>query len=94
MKQFNPYRNIRIKAMIMGLPLSFFAVQMTAVIGSLLVVIFSFSLSMIVGVVAFNVKLFAGLNLFTKYPKLLHFKKVFPEAIRMKKNSGLRYEEY
>lgn len=78
----------------MGLPLSFFAVQMTAVIGSLLVVIFSFSLWMILGVVALNVKLFAGLSLITRHPKLLHFKKVFPDTIRLKKTSGLHYEEY
>ena len=44
MKKFIPYKNIRKRAMILGLPLSFFALQMISVIASLMLIIFSFSL--------------------------------------------------
>lgn len=93
MKQFTPYKNIRKRAMIMGLPLSLFALQMISVIGSLLVIIFSFSLWVIVSVIVINVKLFALLLHITKRPGLLRFKKVFPKSISNKKNTKLSYEE-
>ncbi len=48
MKTFIPYKNIRKRAMILGLPLALFALQMISVIASLLLIIFSFSLGMIV----------------------------------------------
>lgn len=93
MKQFTPYKNIRKRAMIMGLPLSLFALQMISVIGSLLAIIFSFGLWVIVSVIAINVKLFALLLHITKHPGLLHFKRVFPKSLSNKKNTKLSYEE-
>tara|TARA_R110002111_G_scaffold20335_7_gene48668 strand:- start:1194 stop:1493 length:300 start_codon:yes stop_codon:yes gene_type:complete len=93
MKKFEIYKNIRKRAVIMGLPIALFALMMTAVIGSLLFVIFSFSFSVIIGVFAFNGALYIGLTHFTRNPSLLHFKKVFPQAISNKKQSALKYED-
>lgn len=93
MKRFEPYKNIRKGAMIMGLPLSLFALQMISVIGSLLVIIFSFSLGVIVSVLAFNAKLFIALTHITKHPGMLRLKKVFPLTLSNKKHSSLSYEE-
>lgn len=93
MKKFEPYKNIRKRAMIMGLPLSLFALQMISVIGSLLVIIFSFSLGVIVSVLAFNAKLFVALTHIIKHPGLLLFKKVFPKTLSSKKQTDLHYEE-
>lgn len=93
MKRFEVYKHIRKRAMIMGLPIALFALMMTAVIGSLLFVIFSFSFSVIIGVFLFNAKLYIVLTHLIKNPSLLHFKKVFPQTISNKKESRLGYEE-
>ena len=93
MKKFEVYKNIRKRAMIMGLPISLFALMMTSVIGSLLLIIFSFSFSVIIIVFVFNAVLYIALTHITKNPALLHFKKVFPQTISNKKGSQLHYEE-
>lgn len=92
MKKFEPYKNIRKRAMIMGLPISLFALQMISVIGSLLVIIFSFSLKVIVSVFIWNGTLYIALNRIISHPELLHLKKVFPLTISNKKQSSL-YDE-
>lgn len=91
MKKFEIYKNIRKRAVIMGLPISLFALMMTAVIGSLLFIIFSFSFLVIIGVFVFNAALYIALTHFTKNPSLLHFQRVFPKAISNKKTSPLYY---
>ena len=78
--------------MIMGLPISLFALMVTAVIGSLLVIIFSFSFSVIIGAFLFDAIVYVALTHFTKHPTLLHFKNVFPPIISNKKQSHLNYE--
>jgi hypothetical protein len=93
MKRFEVYKNIRKRAVIMGLPISLFALMMTSVIGSLLFIIFSFSFSIIISVFVFNAVLYVALTHITKNPALLHFKKVFPQTISNKKQSRLLYEE-
>lgn len=93
MKRFEIYKNIRKRAVIMGLPISLFALMMTAVIGSLLFIIFSFSLSVIIGVFVFNGGLYIALTHISKNPSLWHFKKVFPDTISNKKRTLLYYEE-
>ncbi|RNL90118.1 hypothetical protein ED312_06750 [Sinomicrobium pectinilyticum] len=93
MKQFEPYKNIRKRAMVLGLPLPFFALQMISVIGSLLVIIFSFSLGVIVSVLLWNMMLYTALGRIISHPELLHLKKVFPQTISNKKLSHLSYEE-
>jgi len=100
MKKFEIYKNIRKCAVIMGLPISLFALMMVAVIGSLLFIIFSFSFTVIMLVFLFNATLYIALTHITKNPALLHFKKVFPKTISNKKpcladrqESQLYYEE-
>lgn len=93
MKRFEVYKNIRKRAMIMGLPISLFALMMTAVIGSLLFIIFSFSFVVIISVIAFNAALYVALTQFARNPQILNFKKVFPQTISIKKDSGLFYED-
>ena len=46
----------------MGLPLMMFALQMTSVIGSLMFIIFSFSLGAIISAIIFNILLFVCLS--------------------------------
>ena len=92
MKKYEVYKNIRKRAVIMGLPISLFALMMTAVIGSLLFIIFSFSFVVIISAVVFNGTLYVALTRFSRNTALLHFKKVFPQAISNKKLSRLFYE--
>jgi len=77
----------------MGLPISLFALMMTVVIGSLLFIIFSFSLAVIISVLLLNGVLYIALTHITKNPALMHIKKVFPQTISNKKGSRLHYEE-
>ncbi|MEG9328968.1 hypothetical protein V6B16_13565 [Salinimicrobium catena] len=92
MKRYEVYRNIRKKALIYGLPIAFFALMMLVIIGSLLVVIFSFSLGMIVSVVSLNLMVYFLLVRFAANPQLLNFRSVFPKMISNKKSTGLSYE--
>ncbi len=79
--------------MIWGLPVSLFAVMMMAVIGSLLVVIFSFSFAVIISVVVLNSVLYIGLTRVSSNPQLLHYSKVFPKMITFKRSSNIHYEQ-
>lgn len=92
MKKFEVYRNIRQQAMIFGLPISLFAIMMICIIASLLVIIFSFSVGMIVGVVILNTSLYIGLTRFAHKTHFLQFSKVFPGIISNKKVTILDYE--
>jgi tellurite resistance protein TehA-like permease len=93
MRTFQIYRNIRKRALIFGLPVSLFALQMAAVIGSLLMVIFSFSLLLVMAAIAINLMLYIMLLKLTHQPQILHIQKVFPTAISNKKTSVLHYED-
>ena len=93
MKRFEVYKHIRRKALIMGLPISLFALMMLGVIGSLLYIIFSFSFFGILIVFALNAFAYVVLTHITNNPALLHFQKVFPKSISNKKGSCLCYEE-
>ena len=92
MKKYEVYKNIRKRAMIFGLPVSLFALMMIAVIGSLLIIIFSFGLGIIICVILANALLYIGLTKFSKNQHWLHFAKVFPKSISNKKTSVLYYE--
>ncbi|MDF0706963.1 hypothetical protein [Flagellimonas okinawensis] len=91
MKKYEVYRNIRKRAMIMGMPISLFALMMASVISSLLVIIFSFSLGVIVALLLFNALLFGALAQWAKNPQLITIQKVFPHTISNKKLSPLFY---
>lgn len=58
MKSYSIYRNIRSSARIFGLSVGSFAIQMTSVIASLLIIIFSFSLLSILLLPAWNMGLY------------------------------------
>lgn len=93
MKRFEVYKNIRKRAMIFGLPVSLFALQMVSVVASLLVIIFSFSFGIIIGAIAFNAILFVALTRMASNPQLLQTTNTFPKSISNKRNSGFDYEE-
>lgn len=92
MKRFEVYKNIRKRAVIFGLPISLFAVMMIAIIASLLVIIFSFSFGVIIGVLVLNSVLYIALTRVTNNPQLFQMAKTFPKSISNKRNSGLDYE--
>lgn len=84
MKSYSVYTHIRKRAMILGLPMTFFALQMVAVIGSLLIIIFSFQLSVIVGLLLFNVLLYGALGQWVKRPFRWLGPSLFPHTISNK----------
>ena len=93
MKRFEVYKNIRKRAMIFGLPISLFALMMVSILASLLIVIFSFSFVVIIGVLVFNASLYVVLIKITNTPQILTFSKVFPSIISNKKSTNLHYEK-
>lgn len=92
MKRYEVYRNIRKKALIYGLPMAFFALMMLFILGSLLAIIFSFSLGMIISVVCLNLVIYFLLIRIAANRQLLIFRTVFPKMISNKKTTGLYYE--
>lgn len=93
MKHFEPYRNIRKQAMVLGLPLSYFALLMVSVIASLLVVIFSFGLGVIVFVIFWNCAVFIALSRLSGHTGLFDRGGVLPSSISNKRQSRMGYEE-
>ena len=92
MKRFEVYRNIRKRAVIFGLPISLFALMMMSVLASLMVIIFSFSFAIIIGVAIFNAALYIALTRITNNPQLFQLAKAFPKIISNKRNSAIDYE--
>lgn len=93
MKRFEVYKNIRKRAVIFGLPISLFALMMISIVASLLVIIFSFSFGIIIGVLIVNSTLFIALTRIANNPQLFQMTKAFPKIISNKRNSGFDYEE-
>ncbi|MGN7515961.1 MAG: hypothetical protein ACTHOM_16410 [Allomuricauda sp.] len=91
MKTYRTYRNIRKRAMIMGLTLSLFALQMVSVICSLLIIIFSFHFGVIVGLLLFNALLYGALGRWVKKPISIKVKNTFPSTISNKRLSPLSH---
>ncbi len=83
MRTYPIYRDIRKGAVIWGLPISLFALLMASVIASLLIIIFSFSLGLILGLLLWNGGLYTGLarwhghrpQIGSNFPTHLHNKK-------------------
>jgi len=92
MKRFEVYRNIRKKALIWGLPISLFALMMVSIIASLLVIIFSFSFVVVIGVFVFNAGLYICLTSVSNLSRFVEFHSVFPKIITNKKSSLFNYE--
>ncbi|MCX2838395.1 hypothetical protein OQ279_09540 [Salinimicrobium sp. MT39] len=93
MKQFEVYRNIRKGAVIFGLPISSFALMMICVVASLLIIIFSFSLWIIIGAFIFNSILYVVLIRITRKSQLFLVSVKFPDIISNKRKSNLNYEQ-
>ncbi len=94
MKKFEVYKNIRKRAMIFGLPVSLFALMMVFIIASLFVIIFSFGLGIIAGVLILNCGLYVLLIRVAKRPQMMQITNPFPKIITNKKSTQLDYEEY
>ncbi|APS40664.1 hypothetical protein APR41_15100 [Salegentibacter salinarum] len=93
MKKYEPYRNIRKGAVIFGLSLPLFALMMMCVIASLLVIIFSFSLGVILSGLVFNVALYIGLLRLSRLIEFFQMTGVFSKIISNKRNSNINYEQ-
>ncbi|MGZ0014611.1 MULTISPECIES: hypothetical protein [Flavobacteriaceae] len=87
MKKYEVYKNIRKRAIIFGLPISLFALMMIAIVASLLVIIFSFSFIVVIGVLICNATLYIALTKFAHNPQLLQVARVFPKIISNKKST-------
>ena len=93
MKRYEIYKNIRKGAVIFGLPVSLFALMMASILASLLIIIFSFSFGIIIGVLVFNAALYVALTKITHNSQLFQIAKAFPRIISNKRNSGFDYEQ-
>jgi len=93
MKRFEVYRNIRKRALIWGLPISLFALMMVAIIASLLVIIFSFSFAVVIGVFILNAGLYISLTRIANIPRRFELTSVFPKNITNKKSSLFNYDQ-
>ncbi|EHQ01587.1 membrane protein [Gillisia limnaea DSM 15749] len=93
MKTYEVYKNIRKQAVIFGLSISLFALMMVAILFSLLVIIFSFSFGMIIGVFIINAALYTVLTRIHNNPQIFQMAKVFPRIISNKRKSGFGYEQ-
>ncbi|MCR9226634.1 MAG: hypothetical protein NXH90_04325 [Flavobacteriaceae bacterium] len=95
MKQYEVYRHIRRRALIFGLPVAFFALQMLVVIGSLMAVIFSFNLVLLFGAMVANGILYGILLKLTQKSGLLQMRTIFPHMISNKKITiNEKYDEH
>ena len=92
MKKFEVYRNMRKRAVIFGLPISLFALMMVSILASLLIIIFSFSFGVIIGLMVFNGGLYIALTRIANNPQLFQMGNPFPKIISNKRNSGFDYE--
>lgn len=93
MKKFELYRDIRARALIFGLPVPLFALQMLGIIASLLVIIFSFRFALVFGVLLGNGILYALLLKLANQPQWLSLVKGGPRHISNKKTPLLRYAD-
>lgn len=93
MKCFAVYRNIRKRALIFGLPVALFALQMVGVIGALLIIIFSFSFLLLLAAAALNAALYVFLLKLTHQPHWVQVGKVFPHSVSHKKTTAFTYED-
>jgi hypothetical protein len=94
MKKFEIYKNIRKQALIWGLPLTYFALQMASVIASLLLIIFSFSLGVVFGVFVWNGLLYILLTKWALHPVQLFMAKTFPDRISNQRSNLTDDVEY
>lgn len=73
MKRYTMYRDIRKEALIMGLPVMLFGVQIVALVLSLFLLIFSFSLVVLLAILLGNIGLYLGLLRYVSRNKSVTF---------------------
>ena len=91
MRTYKVYRNIRIGALIWGLPISLFALLIISVVVSMLIIIFSFSTFMVIGLLLWNAGLYTGLIRIKSVLRLVQLQRVFPTSISNKKVNPISY---
>jgi len=85
MKRYPVYRYIRQRAVIFGLPVALFAIEVLCVICSLFVIIFSFHIVLLFGLLATNLFVYGLLLKLCQDPHLLASGFSFPKSISNKK---------
>jgi len=85
MKKYDIYRTIRSRASIFGLTIPLFALQMLAVILSLIAIIFSFDLILFIVLTLANGILYVVFIKLAQQPHSLKIGRVFPKMISNKK---------
>ncbi|WP_083852498.1 hypothetical protein [Galbibacter marinus] len=93
MKRYEIYKNIRKQAIIFGLPLSMFVIMMICIICSLLLIIFSFSFTLIMSLLVGNSVLYLLLLRFSTTAQHFQFSAVFPSSISNRRISSISYEK-
>ncbi|KAB7530320.1 hypothetical protein F8C76_02085 [Flagellimonas olearia] len=91
MKRFEVHRNIRKRAMVMGLSIPLFALMMVSVVCTLLIMIFSFNLGVIVALLFANVLLYGTLVQWVRRPFYLGTSRRFPKSLSHKNITPLPY---
>ena len=92
MNTYPIYRSIRRRAQIFGLPVSLFALQMVTVLGSLLVIIFSFGAGIVLGALLLNLGLYVALLCHTRTPFQVSAGHPYPSYISNQQSTDLFYE--
>lgn len=93
MRTYKIYKDIRKGARIWGLPISLFALMMLSILASLLIIIFSFSLMVIILAMVWNCCWYAGLAKIASNKHILDFNRVFPSCISNKPDNLLNHVE-
>ena len=91
MKKFEVYKNIRKRAVLFGLPLSLFALMMCSILCSLMIIIFSFSLLMVIGVPVLNAGLYVVLLNLERIKSIFFLGSRFPKHLSNKPKSNFTY---
>ncbi|MDT0676498.1 hypothetical protein [Autumnicola musiva] len=93
MKSYTLYRNIRKNAVIFGLAVSSFAIQMGSVIASLLLIIFAFKLLLLLALVVWNFGLYVTLIRINSF-SFTQVSARLPSLISNKQTGLSKYYEY
>ena len=93
MKSYAVYRNIRRNAVIFGLAISSFAIQMSSVIASLLLIIFAFKLLLLLALLVWNFGLYITLLRIHSF-SFTHLGTRLPSLISNKQTGLSKYYEY
>lgn len=94
MKRYSFYRDIRKEALIMGLPVMLFGLQIVILVLSLFLLIFSFSLFLLIVILLGNIGLYLGLIRYVSRNRTVTFYRVFPREISNKTINEIAYETY